>query len=289
MASSPPSPAVASPPAPPLSAPQPTRRGLPPPCWSHDETLALIESYRHKWHSLRCANLRAADWDEVAADLSRRSSLLPSATPKTSVQCRHKIEKLRKRFRSDRLRSLTLRPHTPPSSSWPFFPFMESLEQPPSASLSGSPSHSDDADNSRPIRRLVSNGEGLRFTVPKAVRSKKMNPSSGGGKLKGVFSDAGVKPAMEEMRRRLERKRKEEMEAGTAGGMVAALRLVGDGFMRIEQVKLDMARETERIRMEMELKRTEMILDSQQRIVDAFVESFVGGVKRKKGKVSPDS
>lgn len=91
---------------------------------------------------------------------------------------------------------------------------------------------------------------------------------------------------MEEMRRRLERKRKEEMEEGTVGGMVAALRMVGDGFMRMEKVKMDMARETERMRMDMELKRTQMILDSQQQLVDAFVKGVVAEVKRKKGKIS---
>lgn len=161
---------------------------------------------------------------------------------------------------------------------------MESLDYPPPAS----PSHSDDADNSRAIPRLVSNGEELRFVIPKAVRSKIVNPSSGGGKLKAGFSDVGVKPVMEEMRRRLDRKRK-EMELGTVDGMVVALRMVGDGFMRLERVKLDMVRETEKMRMEMELKRTEMILDSQQRIVDAFVKGVVGSVRRKKGKISPDS
>lgn len=113
-----------------------------------------------------------------------------------------------------------------------------------------------------------------------------MNPSSGGGKPKAGLSDVGVKPAMEEMRRRLERKRKEEMEEGTVGGMVAALRMVGDGFMRMEKVKMDMARETERMRMDMELKRTQMILDSQQQLVDAFVKGVVAEVKRKKGKIS---
>lgn len=118
-----------------------------------------------------------------------------------------------------------------------------------------------------------------------------MNPTSGGGKLKPEFFDIGVKPAKEEMRRRLERerKRKEEIEPGTLGGMVAALRMVGDGFMRMERVKMDVVRETEKMRMEMELKRTQMILDSQQRIVDAFVKGFIGGVKRKKAKISPDS
>ncbi|XP_020595592.1 uncharacterized protein LOC110035665 [Phalaenopsis equestris] len=256
--------------------------------WADLETSHLIDVYEEKWNSSKRGPLRAKQWEDVAVEVAHRCGL--NRPSKSGTQCRHKIEKLRKRFRSDRLRSLTLRPHAPPTSTWPFFPLMESLECPPPASLSGSTSHSDDADNSRNIhRRLLSNGEGLRFTIPKAVRSKIVNPSSGGGKLKTEFFDIGVKPAKEQMRRRLERKRKEEMEQGTLGGMVAALRMVGDGFMRMERVKMDVVRETEKMRMEMELKRTQMILDSQQRIVDAFVEGFIGGVKRKKAKISPDS
>ncbi|ONK59163.1 uncharacterized protein A4U43_C08F3630 [Asparagus officinalis] len=65
------------------------------------------------------------------------------------------------------------------------------------------------------------------------------------------------------------------------GEMVRALRMLGDGYMRMEQMKMDMAREMERARMEMELKRTEMILDTQKRIVDSFVKGIVGEKKAK--------
>ncbi|KAL0923284.1 hypothetical protein M5K25_007334 [Dendrobium thyrsiflorum] len=254
----------------------PSRRGFPPPCWSHDETLSLIESYRDKWHSLRCGNLRAADWEEVAADVARRCSHLPFATPKTSVQCRHKVEKLRKRFRSERLRSRNLRP----SSPWPFFHLMESLyHRPHSDSDSGT------LGNTRSDHRRMPNGsQGLQFTIPKALRSKIVNPCSGGGRVS--------KSSMQEIRRRMEmtrnekREREREREGDAVADMIAALRKLGDGFMRMERMKMDMARETERFRMEMELKRTQAMLDLHSQIVDAFVKRFVGSVN-KKAKLSP--
>ncbi|KAK8945354.1 hypothetical protein KSP40_PGU003692 [Platanthera guangdongensis] len=241
------------------SPPRPTetlpRRGFPPPCWSSEETLALIQSYRQKWLSNRRANLRAADWESVAADLSVRSSLLPSATPKTSVQCRHKFEKLRKRFRSERLRSLTLRPHAPPSSSWSFFPIMKSLE--------------------------IDDHGGL--TIPKADRP---NPSTGGGEAKGMMTD--------EISRRIDCERRDERKSKRAIGsvekMVSSLRMVGDGFMKMERLNMERVRQREMMKMEMQLKRTEMILDSHRRIIDEFVNAFVDGEKKKKkAKVSPDN
>jgi len=55
--------------------------------------------------------------------------------------------------------------------------------------------------------------------------------------------------------------------------VVSAIKLLGDGFVRMEQKKMEMAREIETMRMEMEMKRTEMILESQQRIVEAFAKA----------------
>lgn len=56
--------------------------------------------------------------------------------------------------------------------------------------------------------------------------------------------------------------------------MVSAIRVLGDGFVRMERMKMEMAREVEEMRMEMEMKRTEMILESQQRIVEAFAKAI---------------
>ncbi|WOL10489.1 trihelix transcription factor ASIL2-like [Canna indica] len=328
-------PAASHPPPPPqpssVAAPSaPASRRLAAPIWTHEETLALIDAYRDKWYALRRGNLRANHWQEVADDVARRCPSGPSP-PKSSVQCRHKVEKLRKRYRNERNKSLRLDPSLVPASSWVYYRKMDAMEhgggaigaqRRPSASPSPAPPlpPSDDEEdeeeeeeddyaghrgpggggNTRSMHRLMANGRGaigeLRFTIPKAVRSKvsraddrpapspTMNPSSTTPFFRGY---GGARPAMEEMRRKLEKKRRRrmEMESGAMGEMVAALRMLGDGFLRMEQRKMEMAREMEKVRMEMELKRTELILDSQRRIVDAFLKGLTA---KKRAKISPE-
>ena len=63
-----------------------------------------------------------------------------------------------------------------------------------------------------------------------------------------------------------------------------------NGFVRMEQMKMEMAREMETMRMEMEMKRTEMILDSQQRIVEAFAKALSEKKKKRPKRMpSPES
>ncbi|KAK4752326.1 hypothetical protein SAY87_021124 [Trapa incisa] len=103
-------------------------RRLPPPCWSQEETVALIEAYRDRWYSLRRGNLKAPDWEELAEEISRRC---PAASPsKTAVQCRHKMEKLRKRYRAELQRGRSL-PVSRFVSSWIHFKLMDAMEKGP--------------------------------------------------------------------------------------------------------------------------------------------------------------
>ncbi|GAB2290146.1 hypothetical protein Dimus_024429 [Dionaea muscipula] len=108
------------------SQPSTASRRLPPPCWSHDETLALIACYRDKWYALRRGNLRAVHWQEVAEAVGLRCPR--SLPPKTSVQCRHKMEKLRKRYRTELQRAKSI-PNHRFSSSWIHFKEMDSMEK----------------------------------------------------------------------------------------------------------------------------------------------------------------
>ncbi|KAL0344564.1 UNVERIFIED_CONTAM: hypothetical protein Sradi_4287700 [Sesamum radiatum] len=102
-------------------------RRFPPPCWTQEETLALIEAYRERWYALRRGYLRTADWDAVAAAVTSRC---PGASPaKTSAQCRHKMEKLRQRYRAEKQRALSFPyPAGRYFSSWFFFENMEAME-----------------------------------------------------------------------------------------------------------------------------------------------------------------
>ncbi|KAL7203936.1 hypothetical protein ACSBR2_017070 [Camellia fascicularis] len=299
----------------PQDPPKPPSRRLPPPCWSPDETVALIDAYRDKWYSLKRGNLRASHWQEVADDLSSRCPISAGKSPKTSVQCRHKMEKLRKRYRAEIQRALAMTPNGQRfNSSWVHFDRMDLMEKGPnsvSVMVDSSPIDEDDDDEEdlyQSVKRGVtenlsvhgstSNGiGGFRIKIPgrssvtvvpgtkKSYHNPIPNPNFvstravgdgyserlGLGKRGGGGSGDGVW-----MKR----------EGDPAAEMVAAIKGLGDGFVRMERMKMEMAREVEAMRREMEMKRTEMILESQERIVEAFGKAL-SEKRNKKAKRMP--
>ena len=306
----------------PLPAP-PSSRRLPPPCWSHDETVALIDAYRDKWYSLGRGNLKANHWQEVADVVTSRC---PNASPpKTAVQCRHKMEKLRKRYRTEIQRARSL-PVSRFNSSWVHFKRMDSMEKGPAAmkpeNHSDSPDEidhdEDDEDqdlyeefrngggsNTKSLNKLYRNGisggpgggagGGFRIRIPTGV-----SIAHPGSKFYGKFADQKFTPnsnatpssnCSPSYGTRVFKERgglgKKEKERDPVGEMVAAIKVLGDGFVRMEQMKMEMAREIETMRMEMEMKRTEMILESQQRIVEAFAKAVSENTKKAKRMSSP--
>ncbi|XP_028808790.1 trihelix transcription factor ASIL2 [Neltuma alba] len=306
----------------PLSAP-PSSRRLPPPCWSPDETVALIDAYRDKWYSLGRGNLKATHWQEVADVVTTRC---PNASPpKTAVQCRHKMEKLRKRYRTEIQRARSL-PVARFNSSWVHFKRMDSMEKGPSPvkaeNNSDSPDeidHDDDEEdqdlyeefknaggsNTRSLNKLYRNGigggsdggvggGGFRIRIPTGV-----SIAQPGTKFYGKLGDqkfnsnsnsaAPSSNCSPNYGTRILKERsglgKRERERDPVGEMVTAIKVLGDGFVRMEHMKMEMAREIETMRMDMEMKRTEMILESQQRIVEAFAKAV--SEKKKKAKRMP--
>ncbi|KAJ0510718.1 putative transcription factor MYB family [Helianthus annuus] len=335
--------------------------------WSNDETVALINTYRDKWYSLRRSKLRATDWQEVADAVVGHCTGNP---PKTSVQCQHKMEKLRKRYRAELQNvgdfnySKSLHKY---SSSWIYFKLMYCLESgdycsdpsvnrvnrnkqdiplydlhcngikhgvtlplnkryhggstgsrishkkvssldydfsPPiggkygsrkqcqgdstgsrikirdsdlmQPSISHKKASSLDNDFSLPTggkygpRKNRSGQNGLGGVYSEKVSSLDDFPSPIGGKYEsgGVYSGGG--------------KRKDEGEGveGSDGGdvmdeMMCAIERLGDGFEKMERVKMDMTRELESLRMKMERKRTEMVIETQRKVWDLFVEKVM--------------
>ncbi|GAV61593.1 Myb_DNA-bind_4 domain-containing protein [Cephalotus follicularis] len=327
------------------TTPSTNPRRLPPPCWSHEETVALIDSYRDKWYSLRRGNLKAVHWQEVADAVGLRC---PTASPpKTAVQCRHKMEKLRKRYRTEIQRQRSMPMTRFSSSSWVHFKRMDAMEKGPSVKpdyISDSAGEDNDNDddedddqdygyhngsvNTRSVHKLYRNngigssgngGGGFRIRIPTGVsiaqpgpkmypkfeqRYAATNPNYvnsnpnpkpsfgsnlgsgsgyGSGVLRGCGEAAGRSgPGSASGTAKRERERERE----PMGEMVEAIKMLGDGFVRMEQMKMEMAREIETMRMEMEMKRTEMILESQHRIVEAFAKA-VSEKKNKKAKRMP--
>ncbi|KAG4378002.1 hypothetical protein JHK82_051546 [Glycine max] len=296
----------------PLPAPPATSsRRLPPPCWTPEETAALIDAYRDKWYSLGRTNLKATHWQEVADAVTAQC---PNASPtaKTAVQCRHKMEKLRKRYRTEiqRLRNLPFprlnNANTNSPSSWVHFKSMDSMEKGPNhkphSDINNNLNFHDDDDddylyeefktapgsntNTRSLNKLYKNnngfnsggsgsGSGFRIRIPAGVPQQQHTASS--NKIFNSHLPPGIVPRGGGVKR--------ERERDAVAEMVEAIKVLRDGFVRMEQMKMEMAREIESMRMEMEMKRTEMILDSQQRIVEAFAMAV--SQKRSKGKSTP--
>lgn len=69
--------------------------------------------------------------------------------------------------------------------------------------------------------------------------------------------------------------------------LASSVTLLGERFARMEKMKMEMTMEIEKMRMDMELKRNEVIIESQQQIVDAFVNALLE--KKKKMKVKVES
>ncbi|KAK6947510.1 Myb/SANT-like DNA-binding domain 4 [Dillenia turbinata] len=237
--------------------PSQTPRKFPSPCWAHDETLALIDSYRDKWYSLRRGHLRSTDWESVASSVA---SLCPSTPPKSSAQCRHKIEKLRKRYRTEKQRSLSSSSY--PGlffSSWLFYDkmdFMESLE----------------SNSQSPITQILK--KPLKFE-PVDLKTPEFQKTPN-------FETVRGNPIFESKKMKTKKMSNVEYDDDAMGMMVRSIKMIGEGYAKMEGMKMEMVREMERVRLEMELRRSQLILESQHQIFDAFLMGFLDSKKRKK-------
>lgn len=154
--------------------------------------------------------------------------------------------------------------------------------------------------NTRSLDKLYRNGVsggfggsagagGFRIRIPTGVSvaqpGSKFYPKMNNNSESGSRINGGTRLVKERVvlgKREREREVERERERDPIGEMVNAIKVLRDGFVRMEQMKMEMAREIETMRMEMEMKRTEMILESQQRIVEAFAKAVSEKNKRRK-------
>lgn len=76
------------------------------------------------------------------------------------------------------------------------------------------------------------------------------------------------------------------VETAPLAELVTVVRSLGEGFLRMEQMKLQMQRDNERLRADVELRRTEMLLNSQKQIAELFTRALVSSKKGKKPTTS---
>ncbi|KAL5705189.1 hypothetical protein ACHQM5_023526 [Ranunculus cassubicifolius] len=297
---------------------------VPPLPWTHLETVNLIEAYQEKWYSLKRGQLKASQWEEVAGSVATRCGF--KELSKTATQCRHKMEKLRKRYRGEKQRGVV--------SVWNYFEMMDMMERGPFPISAARPINlmPPQPPPSRQSRRTVNNDnsseedeeEGEDEEDDEVNKSRSINHilrrppvaspifdalplpnkyggiggvgGGGGGSGSGNGSGPGVSrflrnPMFRKRKRSYEvndMEEEEDEEEGEAEGgrllseLASVIRSFGEGFVKVENMKLEMMKETEMHRIEMEKKRMEMILESQRCIVDAIAKTFDSHNKSKK-------
>lgn len=227
--------------SPELTLSLPTKKPQPIP-WTHQETINLIRAYQEKWYSLKRGPLRGSQWEEVAVVVAARCGYDYNHPSKTALQCRHKMEKLRQRHRSEKHR-LTATSSAASSRSWQYFRLMDDLERGPLPI-------SDDSDGER-VRK---------HSAARSVRSR------------SIHTILNQKPTV--TRQQQPDDEEEKDEGVMAKGLTAELRNFAERIVGLENMKMEMMKETERFRLEMENKRIRMILESQWRIVDSIGKAF---------------
>ncbi|MCO5568760.1 hypothetical protein L7F22_022460 [Adiantum nelumboides] len=274
--------------------------------WSELETVHLIAAYQEKWYLLKRGQLKARHWEEVANNVFLRGG--GSEPSKSSVQCRHKIEKLRKKYREEKqLEEQRGRG----SSSWPFFEYMDAMERGKSVSKAKFTATFGSAAATASGNGNVTRGSHFRsrwqdhgdkdYEPPLSMNKESYDASPrmrGSVRVKGgptqhpehTFIESPrvtLRPkirksyAMDDDRISMDEKStvpliSDSMPKRVKTELASVVRSLGEGFLRIEQMKLEMQRDNERLRAEVELKRIRMLLDSQRQIAEMYTKALTG-------------
>ncbi|KAJ1413495.1 Myb/SANT-like DNA-binding domain [Sesbania bispinosa] len=270
--------------------------------WSEGAVSTLLEAYETKWVIRNRAKLKGQDWEEVARHVSSRGDCTKS--PKTSTQCKNKIESMKKRYRSEsatadvsswplysRLDLLlrgtgqimstqqtTLPPATavaPPSQS-PLVvlePSVAAVSHPPPAADPPPISNAPNSHGSNGVDKLPKE-DGLATKSYEHV-SNKNDPLDTDSSTPALYSKKEKLIRCNKRKTKIEnnnkRRRKEYVE------IAESLRWLAEAVVRSEQARMETMKEIEKMRLEaeakrgeMDLKRTEIIANTQLEIARIF-------------------
>ncbi|KAJ7298670.1 hypothetical protein O6H91_Y490200 [Diphasiastrum complanatum] len=264
--------------------------------WTDGAVHCLLDIYGEKYASLRRGSLSSRDWEDLAVYVNTRCKDLN--TPKTSDQCKYKIENMKRRYRLEKSKKEA---NEGIKIVWPYFArmdqilgmsplktgipggidaggFMQVMEQSAHEGMSMLESHGvhDAAEESQAESELPS---------PSILRSLKRTSFvldndqddvlfSPGMIAKDGRADArpgiSLKPSASQSAQENGRSygKQPKTAASVLGQDVASsIRGFAEVMLRIEHAKMELVKDLERQRAETELKRTEMLLNSQMQIV----------------------
>ncbi|KAK6124194.1 hypothetical protein DH2020_042030 [Rehmannia glutinosa] len=93
-------------------------------CWTEEATATLVDAWGRRYLELNRGNLRQKDWQEVADAVNARHGLTKK-TRRTDVQCKNRIDTLKKKYKTEKAKISESNGTVP--SSWPFYSRLEYL------------------------------------------------------------------------------------------------------------------------------------------------------------------
>ncbi|XP_073002145.1 uncharacterized protein [Typha latifolia] len=253
--------------------------------WSEGAVLCLLEVYESKWILRNRAKLKGTDWEDIAREVSSRCS--GTKALKTPNQCKNKIESMKKRYRAE-----TAAARDPNSaSSWQYYARMDGLLKGTANCIARSEfnhdidlqtlpkmedadeghlqdSNRDDGSNTMPNDNNANNGNNIiDNNKKKASTSTDTDVGALGNQVANTGDEMG-------MIGNLMKKQKSSQNE-----VAESIRLLAHSFLKIEQARIEMYKDSERMRAEaeikrgeMELKRTEIVANTQLQIAKLFMK-----------------
>ncbi|CAK7336508.1 unnamed protein product [Dovyalis caffra] len=273
--------------------------------WSEGAVSTLLEAYESKWILRNRAKLKGHDWEDVARHVSSRANCTKS--PKTQTQCKNKIESMKKRYRSESATAdasswplyprldLLLRgnstqppqilpqqhqqPSIPASANPPLMLLMEpplAVPQPPQPPMAPPPppqvivTTAQNSHGSNGVDRGAKE-DGVETKLSDHVSDK--NAMDTDSSTPALYSDK-EKLRSKKLKMKMEKRKRRKREEWE---MSDSIRWLAEVMVRSEQARMDTMRELEKMRIEaeakrgeMDLKRTEIIANTQLEIAKLF-------------------
>lgn len=266
--------------------------------WSEGAVTTLLEAYESKWVLRNRAKLKGQDWEDVAKHVSSRSNSTKS--PKTQTQCKNKIESMKKRYRSESASSDV--------SSWPLYSRLdlllrgtgqlstttlnnnqglvllepplvmshaqEEVHQPlaPSTVVAPPITTAQNSHGSNGVDKLVKEDE-IETKSSDHIANK--NPLETDSSTPALYSEKDEQRS-KKRRMRAENNNNKRQKKETVG-IAESIRWLAEVVVRSEQTRMDTLKEIEKMRVEaeakrgeMEIKRTEIIANTQLEIARIF-------------------
>ncbi|KAL3754738.1 hypothetical protein ACJRO7_001925 [Eucalyptus globulus] len=302
-------------------------------CWTEDSTFALIHAWGDRYLALDRGNFSQQDWQDVADSVNSRPRFRPPRRPRrggggadgdppssspsggssgkarrTGIQCKNRIDTLKKKFKVEKARVSDPRdgPGGGYLSPWPFFADLDGLigsnfpPTKPSPSLTPPPA----APAPAPVRSRAKRAPAPQparsalpaVTVPVRPRSHnrtKRAPArapAGGSLLRPAFSAAAAADEEEsesEPERSSSRRTKSRSGKGGAARRERGYAELAVAIERLGQIYERVERKKAREMIELEKQRMQFAKDLEQQRMRWFLETQIHLQKIKKLKQTP--